>query len=177
LKRLIFINGTMGVGKTTVARALQKKLPSCAFLDGDWCWDASPFVVTDETKEMVLGNIAAVLDGLLRCSAYENIILAWVMHEKTIIDDILGRLSAQGCDFFLFTLIACPEVIKQRLCADIESGLRSKGIITRSQERAEHYQDMNSVVIDTGDLTPEQAAGAIISALDEDMNGACASDS
>jgi len=57
LKRLIFINGTMGVGKTTVARTLQKKLPDCAFLDGDWCWDASL------TPEQAAGAISSALDG------------------------------------------------------------------------------------------------------------------
>jgi hypothetical protein len=44
-KNLIFINGTMGVGKTAVCRELQTKLSYCAFLDGDWCWDSSPFIV------------------------------------------------------------------------------------------------------------------------------------
>lgn len=32
---LIFINGTMGAGKTTVSRALQKLMPPCVFADGD----------------------------------------------------------------------------------------------------------------------------------------------
>lgn len=48
----------MGVGKSTVGRLLQARLPRCVYLDGDWCWDARPFVVTEETKAMVLRNIA-----------------------------------------------------------------------------------------------------------------------
>ena len=44
----------MGVGKTTVCRQLKKELPNSVFLDGDWCWDADPFQVTEETKTMVL---------------------------------------------------------------------------------------------------------------------------
>ena len=39
MKHLYLIGGPMGVGKTTVGRALQQRLPNCAFLDGDWCWD------------------------------------------------------------------------------------------------------------------------------------------
>jgi shikimate kinase len=46
MKKLIFINGTMGVGKTTISQQLKQQLPYSVFLDGDWCWDASPFVVT-----------------------------------------------------------------------------------------------------------------------------------
>jgi predicted AAA+ superfamily ATPase len=51
LKNIFFINGTMGVGKTTTSRELQRLLPKCVFLDGDWCWDMNPFIVTDETKK------------------------------------------------------------------------------------------------------------------------------
>ena len=54
MKKLIFLRGAMGVGKTTVARALQKLLPQAAFLDGDWVWDIAPFTVTEETCEMAL---------------------------------------------------------------------------------------------------------------------------
>ena len=51
----------MGVGKTATCRELQKILARNVFLDGDWCWDMQPFVVTDETTAMVGGNIAHLL--------------------------------------------------------------------------------------------------------------------
>ena len=51
MKTLYLIGGTMGVGKTTVCQLLKQDLPNSVFLDGDWCWDASPFQVTDETKQ------------------------------------------------------------------------------------------------------------------------------
>jgi hypothetical protein len=57
MKNFIIIGGTMGVGKTATCRELQKILPRNVFLDGDWCWDMHPFVVTDETKAMVNSNI------------------------------------------------------------------------------------------------------------------------
>ena len=61
MKNLIIVGGTMGVGKTATCRELQKILPRNVFLDGDWCWDMHPFVVTEETKAMVNGNIAHLL--------------------------------------------------------------------------------------------------------------------
>ena len=66
MKKLIIIGGTMGVGKTTTGQALKKFLPRCAFLDGDWCWDMEPFVVTDETRAMVMDNITHLLRNFLR---------------------------------------------------------------------------------------------------------------
>ena len=53
IKKLYMIGGTMGVGKTTVCQQLKRDLQNSVFLDGDWCWDASPFQVTNETKVMV----------------------------------------------------------------------------------------------------------------------------
>lgn len=37
MKRLIIINGTMGVGKSSVGQSLNKSIPNSAFIDGDWC--------------------------------------------------------------------------------------------------------------------------------------------
>lgn len=82
MKKLILIGGTMGVGKSTVSQILKRILPDSVFLDGDWCWDSSPFQVTDETKKMVMDNICFLLNGFLSCSAYQNVIFCWVMHEQ-----------------------------------------------------------------------------------------------
>lgn len=48
-------------------------LNNSVFLDGDWCLDASPFQVTEETKAMVIRNICYMLNSFLHCSAYENV--------------------------------------------------------------------------------------------------------
>ena len=82
MKTLFMIGGTMGVGKTTVCQQLKRDLQNSVFLDGDWCWDASPFQVTDETKSMVTDNICYLLNNFLHCSAYENVIFCWVMHQQ-----------------------------------------------------------------------------------------------
>lgn len=84
MKTLYMIGGTMGVGKTTVCQHLKRELANSVFLDGDWCWDADPFQVTDETKTMVIDNICYLLNSFLKCSAYENIIFCWVMHTRKI---------------------------------------------------------------------------------------------
>ena len=67
----------MGVGKTAVCQQLKSDLPNSVFLDGDWCWDANPFQVTNETKAMVTDNICYLLNNFLHCSAYENVIFCW----------------------------------------------------------------------------------------------------
>ena len=61
-KHCILINGTMGVGKTTVCKELMQLLPASVFLDGDWCWYSHPFTVTEQTKQVVF------YDCFFRCT-------------------------------------------------------------------------------------------------------------
>ena len=115
MKTLYMIGGTMGVGKTTVCQQLKQDLPNSVFLDGDWCWDANPFQVTDETKAMVTNNICYLLNNFLKCSAYENIIFCWVMHEQRIIDSILEKLDTQNCEAKCISLVADEKTLCERL--------------------------------------------------------------
>ena len=153
MKTLYMIGGTMGVGKTTVCQQLKKDLPNCVFLDGDWCWDASPFQVTDETKAMVTNNICYLLNNFLKCSAYENIIFCWVMHEQSIIDFILKKLDVQNCDVKCVSLVADEKTLYERLSKDVKRGIRSKDVIERSIARIPMYQALNTIKIDTNAKT------------------------
>ena len=120
IKKLYMIGGTMGVGKTTVCQQLKRDLQNSVFLDGDWCWDASPFQVTNETKVMVTDNICYLLNNFLKCSAYENIIFCWVMHEQSIINSILEKLDTQNCEVKSISLVANEKTLCERLSTDVE---------------------------------------------------------
>ncbi len=153
----------MGVGKTTVCQALKKTLPRAVFLDGDWCWDADPFVVTDETKAMVLDNIAHLLGNFLRCTAYENVIFGWVMHEQAIIDDILSRLDTRDCAVKTISLIASEEALTARLQSDIDAGIRAQDVLTRSVARIPLYESLDTIKIDTSELSVSEIVNKISS--------------
>ena len=163
VKHLYVIAGPMGVGKTAVSRELQKRLPNCVFLDGDWCWDADPFLVTDETKAVVVDNIRHMLNNFLRCSAYDNIVFCWVMHEREILDSVLDGLDVNGVDVSVWALVCTEEALKERLRCDIEAGKRDESVISRSIERLGHYSRLGVRLIDTTELTVAEAAGMIIS--------------
>ena len=153
MKTLYLIGGTMGVGKTTVCQLLKQDLPNSVFLDGDWCWDASSFQVTDETKAMVMNNICYLLNNFLKCSAYDNIIFCWVMHEQSIIDFILKNLDAQNCDVKCVSLVADEKTLCERLSMDVERGIRSEDVIERSIARIPMYQALGTIKIDTNAKT------------------------
>ena len=124
MKRLYLLGGTMGVGKTTVSQQLKQDLPNSVFLDGDWCWDADPFQVTEETKSMVIRNICYLLNSFLHCTAYENIIFCWVMHEQSILDAITNRLDTDNCKVTKISLTADEINLRNRLASDIIRDIR-----------------------------------------------------
>lgn len=162
MKNLIILGGTMGVGKTATSRALQKMLPDCVFLDGDWCWDSHPFIVTGRTKAMVMQNIGFLLNGFLRCPDYKNVVFCWVMHEQEIIDDVLRQLEHGDYQLHVFSLVCTEEALVQRLSGDVENGVREADIIERSVARLPCYHILDTTKIDVSDITPQQAAQTIL---------------
>lgn len=143
----------MGVGKTTVSQQLKTDLPNSVFLDGDWCWDASPFYITNETKAMVIDNICHLLNNFIRCSVYENIIFCWVMHDQIIINSIIDKLDVKNCSVKCISLVASEKSLHERLSMDVERGIRTADVIERSLERIPWYQSLNTIKIDTTEKT------------------------
>ena len=161
MKNLIIVGGTAGVGKTTTCRELQKILPRNVFLDGDWCWDMRPFVVTDETKKLVEGNITHLLNSFLDCSEFENVIFCWVLHEQKILDDLIARLDRNGCTVHCFSLVSNERALSERLSRDITAGKREPDIIERSVARIPLYDVLDTVKIDVSTISPADAAKRI----------------
>lgn len=161
MKKIYLIGGTMGVGKTTVCRQLQKDLPNSVFLDGDWCWDADPFQVTEETKAMVEKNICCLLNNFLHCSVYENIIFCWVMHEQSIINSILNKLDTNNCKVICISLVADEKSLLDRLTTDIVNGIRNTDIIEKSIDRLPLYNNLDTIKIDTNNKSVQMLADEI----------------
>ena len=161
-KTLYLIGGTMGVGKTTVSQQLKKDLINSVFLDGDWCWDANPFQITEETKEMVVNNICHLLNNFLNCSVYDNVIFCWVMHEQAIIDSILEKLDKAKCRVISISLIADESNLRDRLTADVTSGVRNAEVIDRSVARIPMYQALATIKIETSNKTVREIVDEIM---------------
>lgn len=115
-----------------------------------------PFFVTDETKAMVMDNICHVLNNFLQCSAFDNVVFCWVMHQQSIVDDILSRLKLRDVELHLISLTATPETLTARLQKDIDAGLRKPDVIERSLSYLPLYEELNTQKVDTTGLTIEE---------------------
>lgn len=162
-KDLYMIGGPMGVGKTTVCRQLQRLLDRSVFLDGDWCWDARPFQVTEETRTMVLDNIAFLINSFLRCSAYDHVIFCWVLHRAEIWEEVLRRLT-EPYSLRAVSLICTPEALRSRLEGDIRAGRRTPDVLDRSLAYLPLYDALDTRRLDVSALTPLAAAERILTA-------------
>ena len=161
MKRLYMVGGPMGVGKTAACRQLQRLLDRSVFLDGDWCWDAHPFQVTEETREMVLENIAFLLNSFLRCSAYDHVVFCWVLHRREIWADLLRRLT-EPYALCAVSLTCTPEALRSRLAGDIRAGVRQPDVVDRSLAYLPLCGALAARRLDVTDLTPRETAERIL---------------
>lgn len=158
MKTLYLVGGPPGADKTTSCRILAQMLQKSVFLDGDTCWDTHPFMVTEETKRMVVVNICFLLNSFIACSAIERIVFCWVMHEQSIIDDILSRLELSNVRVIPISLVCSEEALTERIERDIAAGIRTRSVIGRSKERLSHYGGVNTVKIDVSECDAHTAA-------------------
>ncbi|MGL5416154.1 MAG: AAA family ATPase [Clostridium sp.] len=150
-KKLIIINGVMGVGKTTISKMLYKELENSFWLDGDSCWMMNPFKVNDENKNMVLENIGYMINSFIKNSTSKYIVFNWVIHTEKIMNDILKRINMKNIDVYKITLMCSKEELISRIENDIQNGIRDIENINRSLEKLSLYNEMDTIKIDTTD--------------------------
>jgi len=161
MKKLIIINGTMGVGKSATCKELNKTLDKSVWLDGDWCWMMNPFIVNDENKQMVEDNIEYLLRKFLCNSSFEYIIFNWVIHKEEIFDMILKGINDLEFELFKITLICSEESLKNRILKDIKNNLRAENSLKNGLERLHLYPNMNTIKIDTSNITISETINKI----------------
>lgn len=157
MKHVYLIGGPMGIGKSTICNQLNQDLDHSVFLDGDWCWNMDPFVVNQDTKNMVLDNITHCLNNFIHTPGIENIIFCWVMHKQDIIDQIIQKLDTEGVDIHLISLICEKEELIKRMLID----RRDNQTIRKSLQYLELYKDLDTQKIDVTTLDVQETIDKI----------------
>ena len=147
----------MGIGKSTICNQLNQDLDHSVFLDGDWCWNMDPFIVNQDTKNMVLDNITHCLNNFIHTPGIENIIFCWVMHKQDIIDQIIQKLDTEGVDIHLISLICEKEELIKRMLID----RRDNQTIRKSLQYLELYKNLDTQKIDVTTLDVQKTIDKI----------------
>lgn len=166
MAKLVMINGTMGVGKTVTCKELYKKLQKSVWLDGDWCWMMNPFIVNEENKKMVENNITYLLRNFLTNSSFQYVIFNWVIQSEEIYDMLLNKLNDLKFEVVKITLICNEESLRNRISIDIKNNERDKNCLDRSLERIPLYKNMNTIKIDTSNLSISETVNKVIEILE-----------
>lgn len=158
MKKLIIVNGTMGVGKTATCEQLYEKLEKSVWLDGDWCWMMNPFVVNEENKRMVEDNIVFMLRSFLTNSSLEYVVFNWVIHQEYIFGLLLDRLKDLEFTLYKISLVCTKEALRQRILKDPS---REENQIDASLARLEQYYNMDTIKLDVSEISAAEAAERI----------------
>ena len=105
---------------------------------------------------MVMQNICYLLNSFLHCTAYENVIFCWVMHEQSIINRITDALDTSRCRIVRISLLTDEPTLRRRLSSDVAQGIRTADVVDRSAARINMYQALNTIKVDTRNKTVQE---------------------
>ena len=153
MKKVIIINGPMGVGKTTVSKMLCNKLNKSAFLDGDWCFDLHPFVANRETKAMAIDNICFIIRNYLKCSECDYVVFNWVIDNEKVYENIINNITDMEFELVKITLPCNVDSLEDRWYKDKVNEWRIQEWLDVSKKSLLYFENLDSIKIDTSNIS------------------------
>ncbi len=166
MRKLIFICGASGIGKSTICTKLYRKMNNSAFVDSDHCRMIHPFEFSDELKDIVEDNMATMLVNYLKCSSIEKTIFLYGFHgpRKQIFDNIMTKLVDTGIPYsFMPIILECElEENIRRARNDGRDETRIKFGIKNSRDI---YNQYDYPRLDITHLTVDEAVEKLINMI------------
>ncbi|MDE1975538.1 MAG: hypothetical protein KGI49_03465, partial [Patescibacteria group bacterium] len=159
---IIFLNGSINAGKSTVAKLLAKRLPDCALVEIDALREMIEWMPIDRAVPINLENAVAVIRNFV--GRKMDVIVPYPLSQKNH-DYLTDELKDLDTDIRVFTL--APR---------LEKALTDRGgreLSDWEKERVKHHYDIGihspsfGEIIDNSDQTPEETAVYILKKIDE----------
>jgi chloramphenicol 3-O-phosphotransferase len=161
---IIIINGSLGVGKSSVANELHWKFDRSVHLDGDHIGDVHPFEIYDNARLDHLYRTLALLIGFHRQNGYHNVVINYVFESPDSLQALIDLFSPLDPSVHVYWL-TCDEKeqarrVQGRNRREVEWELRRFEELQRIQAGAAQ-QGFIGKEVDTTRLTAEEAAEQI----------------
>ena len=154
---VIFINGSINSGKTTVADILVKKIPNTAHVDIDMLRFFITWMPLDESIPINLENAALVIKNFVEKGL--NVVVTYPISQKNY-EFLMEKLKDLKDKIYFFTLNPQMQTILNRgVMSDAE---RER---VRYHYKIEINKPMFGVIIDSTGKTPEQTAQEMLKLL------------
>ena len=179
---IVMINGSFGVGKTTIAKLLSHSLPGSAIYDPEWVgfvlrrlpkWIGLNGSGSDDYQDIVLWRKSAVAGvRLFRLCASGPVIVPMAFSRRDYFDEVIRGIEPLDSELRVFCLKASLPTVKNRR---VERGTKIEGpwtawIARRIVECVEAHNDPHfGEPVDTEGRSAREVAEEIIKSLQRPM--------
>jgi predicted kinase len=112
---IVIINGSLGVGKSSVAEQLQHRFDRAVHLDGDAIGDVHPFDIYDPDRIDHLYRTLELLIGFHQKNGYENFVINYVFESADSLQDLIALLCPLDAAIHVYWLTCSPKVQAERI--------------------------------------------------------------
>jgi chloramphenicol 3-O-phosphotransferase len=164
LSMIIIINGSLGVGKSSVAEQLHWKFDKSVHLDGDYIGDVHPFEIYDDARISHLYRTLELLIGFHQKNGYQNFVINYVFESHESLQDLLDLIRPLDSSIHTYWLTCNEEEqakrIRERKRNEIEWELNRFVELQQIQAKAAR-QGLIGKEVDTTRLTSAEVAEEI----------------
>ena len=112
---IIIINGSLGVGKSSVSEELYSRFDRSVYLDGDAMGAVHPFEIYDQARIAHLYETLELLIGFHQQHGYDNFVINYVFESAAALQALLERLHPLDTAIHTYWLTCDPQEQAQRI--------------------------------------------------------------
>ncbi len=161
---IIIINGSLGVGKSSVADELHWKFDRSIHLDGDCIGDVHPFEIYDDARIDHLYRTLELLVGFHQKNGYANFVINYVFESPDSLQDLLALLRPLDSSIHTYWLTCDGQEqarrIRLRRRNELDWELNRFVELQQIQRKAAQHGFIG-IEVDTTDLTVNEVADRI----------------
>jgi broad-specificity NMP kinase len=161
---ILIINGSLGVGKTSVAEQLHWKFEKSVHLDGDTIGDVHPFEIYDPARIDHLYRTLALLVEFHQQNGYENFVINYVFESAQSLGELLALLRPLNPSIHVFWLTCNAQEQERRIRARSRDqvGWELERFIELQRIQTEAAQEgFIGIEVDTSGLSAPEVAAKI----------------